>query len=340
VEPVAETAMAAGPDRPGGEPAGAPNGRVPGLAPDLIGVGNGRPRSLAGPALSNEAVLAGRVDGPDGRPLVGAVLTVTDLAGHQVARGLSGDDGWYRVGLPTGGTYLLICAAENHQPAASMVVVAAGEVRRDVALTGASVIEGRVLRQGGEPISGATVTLTDARGEVVAATVAGPDGGYALADLYPGGYTLTATAEGARPIAKAIALDRVGSHRVDVVLLSNGTLAGTVRAAGSGLPVRDASVTLIDGYGEVVASVVTGEDGRYGFADLLPGPYTLTASGYAPVASRVDLSGDLTDRDVVLGTPSGVAPSGVAPAAEAAPVAPERDRTVGAHAVDRSEVGG
>jgi EmrB/QacA subfamily drug resistance transporter len=267
-----------------------------------------------GSPLSNSAVVTGRVEGPDRRPLVGATLTVTDFAGNQFARGHSDSDGQYRLVLPTGGTYLLICAAENHQPAASMVTIAAGEVRRDVTLVGASRIEGRVLQQTGEGISGAAVTLTDARGEVVGATVAGPDGRYVLADLYPGEYTLTATADGALPGARAVAVDGVGAHNVDVVLLSNGTLVGTVRAASSGLPIREASVMLVDGYGNVAASVVTGDDGRYEFPDLLPGTYTLTASGYAPVASRVDLGGDRTEYDVALGTP------GVA--AQAAPTSP------------------
>ncbi len=290
----------------GSAPVASPNGHGdeypgPRHAAEFLAPGSGAP-------LSNSAVLTGRVEGPDRRPLVGATLTVTDFAGTQFARGHSGSDGGYRLTLPTGGTYLLICAAENHQPAASMVTIAAGEVRRDVTLVGASRIEGRVLQQTGEGISGAAVTLTDARGEVVGATVAGPDGRYVLADLYPGEYTLTATAEGALPSARSVTVDAVGSHNVDVVLLSNGTLVGTVRAASSGLPVREASVMLVDGYGNVVASVVTGDDGRYEFPDLLPGAYTLTASGYAPVASRVDLGGDRTEYDVALGTPGVATP--------------------------------
>jgi protocatechuate 3,4-dioxygenase beta subunit len=253
--------------------------------------------------LFDGPVLTGRVVGPDGHALAGAVLTVTDFPGHQVARGISDADGGFRLGLPTGGTYLLICAAENHQPVASMVAMGMGEVRRDITLAGASVVEGRVLRHGGEPISGATVTLTDARGEVVGAAVTGPDGEYVLADLYPGEYTLTASAQGVRPVAQAVSVEGIGSHRFDVVLRSNATAGGTVRVARSGQPVADASVMLVDGYGNVAGTAVTGEDGRYEFRDLLPGGYTVTASGYAPVAARIDLVGDRVERDVTLGGP-------------------------------------
>jgi uncharacterized protein YfaS (alpha-2-macroglobulin family) len=218
---------------------------------------------------------------------------------------LTGETGYYRLELPTGGTYLLICAAENHQPVASMVVVAAGEVRRDLTLAGAGQIEGRVLRGSGEPIDGATVTLTDARGEVVGAAVTGPGGQYVLAELYPGEYILTATATGSRPDARTVSVDGIGSHHVDVTLVSNGAIAGTVRAASSGRPVPEASVTLVDRYGNVVASAFTEDDGDYDFGDLLPGTYTLIATGYPPVASRVDLAGDRTERrDVALGSPA------------------------------------
>jgi MFS family permease len=267
--------------------------------------GNGQPDPVAVSPLTSGIGIAGRVEGPDRRAVVGAVLTVTDFAGRQVARGVSDVEGGYRLELPTGGSYLLICAAENHQPVASMVAVGAGEVRRDITLVGASLVEGRVLRQGGEPIGGATLTLTDARGEVVGAAVTGADGGYLLADLYPGEYILTATAENALPVARAVTVDGVGSHRFDVVLRSNATVAGTVRAARSGLPVADAPVTLVDGNGNVAGSALTGEDGRYEFAGLLPGTYTLTASGLAPVASRIDLVGERADRDIMLGDPGG-----------------------------------
>jgi EmrB/QacA subfamily drug resistance transporter len=273
----------------------------------------GQPEPVAAPAPTSGAVVTGRVEGPDRRPVAGALMTVTDYPGHQVAREVSKADGSYRLALPSGGTYLLICAAENHQPLATMLTVGLGEMSRDIALAGASLVEGRVLQHGGEPIHGATVTLTDARGEVTGAAVTGPDGGYVLADLYPGEYTLTATAENTLPVAQSVTVDGVGSHRFDVVLRSNATLTGRVRSARSGQPVADASVMLVDSYGNVAGTTVTADDGRYEFAGLLPGAYTLTASGYAPVASRVELAGERTDRDIALGEPGPAAPVMVSP---------------------------
>jgi EmrB/QacA subfamily drug resistance transporter len=306
---LAAPVLADGADpEPADLPVAGANGRVNGVPYPAAHAAAVDSHPIAVSPPSDGAAITGRVEGPDRRVIAGAVLTVTDFTGHQIARGMSDTDGRYRLGLPTGGTYLLICAAESHEPVASMVAVGASEVRRDITLAGASLIEGRVLRPGGAPISGATVTLTDVRGEVVGAAVTGPDGAYVLADLYPGEYTLTATAEGARPIARAVAVEGVGSHRVDVLLHSNATITGTVRTARSGLPIADASVTLMDGYGNVVGSTMTGEDGRYEFGDLLPGVYTLTASGYAPVASRVDLVGEHVNRDIALGDRGTAAP--------------------------------
>jgi hypothetical protein len=257
---------------------------------------------LGASPLSNPAVICGTVAGADGYPMAGVVVTVTDLQGRQFDRCLSAGDGWYRVELPSGGTYLLVCAAEGIAAITSLVAVAAGEVRRDVVLTGAGVLHGRVLRPSGEPVTVAAVTLTDARGEVVATAVTTSDGGYEMGDLHAGDYTLTATARGALPSAQTFSIDGVRPHRCDVVLVSNAAIAGAIRSAASGVPVREAQVSLVDAYGNVAAQALTGEDGRYHFCDLAPGTYTLTASGHAPEATQVELAGDSTERcDVVLG---------------------------------------
>jgi hypothetical protein len=215
--------------------------------------------------------------------------------------------------VPTGGAYVLICAATGHQPVASVVPVGMQEVRRDLKLVGASRIEGRVLRSGGDPVAGATVAVIDVRGEVAGTTASGPDGGFVLADLYPGEYTLTTTADRTPPLARAVTVDRPGAQRVDIVLRSNLSVAGTIRAANSRRPVPDASVTLVDGDGNIAGTALTADDGRYEFTGLPPGAYTLTASGYPPVAVRLDLSGDRTDRDVMLGAAEPVTAAASAP---------------------------
>src|SRR3954447_23495557 len=254
----------------------------------------------------------GTVARPDGTALAGAVLTVTDLSGRQAGRGRSGDGGRYRVGLANGGTYLLICAAEGYQPAASMLAVATTMVRRDITLAGASGISGRIWNRAAGPVPGAVVTVTDVRGEVVAATTADAEGSYAISDLYAGQYTLTVTAPAHRPAARTLALTAGEPVDCDVELAASGQLAGTVRAASDGRPLEEANVTLLDQNGAVAPGGFPGAAGAYRFTDLVPGSYTLTASGYAPVASRVQIGGGAPEgSDILLGGPA-AAPVGEA----------------------------
>jgi hypothetical protein len=247
----------------------------------------------------HEAVVLGRIDGPDGRPLAGATLTITDFLGGELARTVTGHDGTYRMMLRAGGSYLLICAAENHQPAAATINVGAGEIRRVLSLAGAGRIAGRVLDRAGRPIAEATLTLTGPRGEVVASTNSGPDGGYQLEGLDGREYTLTATAAHAAPVSRTV----TPNQPADLIMTIGGVLAGNVRAAGSGQPIPAASVLAVDRSGAVAGAATTGPDGRYELHDLPPGVYTVAASGHAPVASRVELNGDRTAHDITLGNP-------------------------------------
>lgn len=243
-------------------------------------------------------VVSGRVDGPDGRPLADATVTVAEFAGGQVAHTATGPDGEFRLPLPSGGAFLLICAADDHQPAAVLVNAGVGEVRRVLALAGAGRIEGRITDRQNRPIAHASVTLTDLSGTVVATATTGADGHYRLSGLDQSDYMLTATADHARAATRIIS---PGRCQADLVLAVGTTLTGRVRAARSGRPVPEASVVAVDAAGEVAGATTTDHDGRYELRDLPPGTYTVAASGHAPVASRVELRGEHADHDILLG---------------------------------------
>jgi hypothetical protein len=293
------------PDAPSGLPERGPAARHLAAAPPTAPLVTSPPPLLsshAPPMLSNQALLTGHVTGPEGSPVSAASLTVSDFHGSPVGVGRTATDGRYRLHLPTGGTYLLVCTAEGHQSTTIMVTVAAATLVCDIVLAGAGGIDGWLRHHQGEPAAGAVVTLTDLRGEVVASTVAGPAGTYRLTGLNSGEYTFVVSAAGARPSAFTVQVPANGVRRVDLVLQSNGALRGTVRAANGARPVPDASVALVDGSGGVVAAIVTGADGEYVFAEVPPGGYTLIASGYPPVATRIELTGERTEvRDVMLG---------------------------------------
>jgi EmrB/QacA subfamily drug resistance transporter len=252
------------------------------------------PRSVPGPVIS------GRIDGPDGAVLADATVTVADFEGGQVAHATTGRDGEFRLELPHGGTFMLICAAEDHQPAAVLVNAGSGEIRRVLSLAGASHVEGRITDRRHRPVIGAAVTLTDLSGAVVATATTDTDGRYRMAGLEQSDYMLTATAEHARPATRIISAGR--TRPADLVLTIGGTLTGVVRAATSGRPIPEASVVAVNELGEVAGSTTTDGEGRYELRELPPGVYTIAASGHAPVASRVEMTGDHTDHDILLGS--------------------------------------
>uniref|UniRef100_UPI0010416C92 carboxypeptidase-like regulatory domain-containing protein n=1 Tax=Actinomadura roseirufa TaxID=2094049 RepID=UPI0010416C92 len=78
--------------------------------------------------------------------------------------------------------------------------------------------------------------------------------------------------------------------RADVALAPASAVRGTVRDR-SGAALRDAHVSLVDVEGNVVATTRTGRDGAYEFGGLAGEEYTLVASGYAPVAVPLHLTG-------------------------------------------------
>jgi hypothetical protein len=242
------------------------------------------------------------------RPLPGAQVTLTDQLGRQVARATSGIDGQYRLPLQHGGTFVLVVAAPLLNPTATLVAVGDRSVERDVSLVGQSAITGRVLGQDVHSneqvgVPGALVTLIDVTGEVAASTRSGRDGGYSFERLIPGSYVLTAQSGRHRPIARTLDVPESGALACDLSLTRGGRLTGTVVAAGDGRGVREATITLVDGDGQVVASTTTNENGGYLLDDLNAGRYTLTASGYAPVAIQVDVDDDaVSSLQVTLGS--------------------------------------
>ncbi|MCX4099069.1 MFS transporter [Nocardia sp. alder85J] len=238
--------------------------------------------------------------GNGGTPVSRAALTLIDVGGRQVGRATTGDDGRYVLSAPDTGTYVLIAAAEDHDPQAATVVIHGGPVDFDVALSGSGGLAGVVRGVAGVPIAGAMVVVTDGRGEVVVVGTTDSDGGFLFRGVSAGVYTLAVGADTYRPTAVPVEVGS-GPSRQEIELLPGMRVRGTIRARGRG-PVPDARVTLLDAAGNVVGTTITGLDGEYDFTGLPDGGYTVTATGYPMVASGIDLTGQGDDpHDLWLG---------------------------------------
>ncbi|MFE5947349.1 MFS transporter [Streptomyces sp. NPDC056480] len=257
------------------------------------------PASFAAP--HSGLPVCGTVQHHDGSRVPRAALTLIDVQGRQVGRGASGEDGRYALSVPGNGAYVLIAAAGGHQPQAVSVTVGDRPVELDVVLGGAGRLAGSVVTADGTPVRDAAVTLTDVRGEVVASTRSGREGGYVISELVAGEYTLAASAPAFRPAALPVSVQASRETRQDIELAGGAVLRGTVRAGG-GRPVEDARVTLLDAAGNVVDTLTTGADGTFRFVDLSSGEYTVIAAGYPPVATVLQMAGGgRTERDLQLG---------------------------------------
>ncbi|MER7407236.1 MFS transporter [Streptomyces sp. NPDC000070] len=160
---------------------------------------------------------------------------------------------------------------------------------------------GSVQHHDGTVVPRAALTLIDGTGQQTGRGASGEDGRYALATPGPGAYVLIAAAGGHQPQAVSVT---VGERPVelDIVLGGAGNLVGSVVTA-DGTPVRDASVTLTNVHGEVVATTRSGREGGYVITDLVAGEYTLAASApaFRPAALPVTVQAAReTRRDIEL----------------------------------------
>ncbi|MDX2938990.1 MFS transporter [Streptomyces ipomoeae] len=213
-----------------------------------------------------------------------AVATAPAPTGEKVpswATAGTGSDG-------TDGTRRL--AATEGTTAAALPVAEEG-----AALPGASAgipVRGHVRGTENAPVPRAAVTLISLGGRQLGRSVAGDDGAYAVDAPAAGSYVLIAAADGFQPQASTIVVnDEPVSY--DVLLSGTSGLSGVVRATGVALPVKDAMVVVTDVRGDVLATGTTGEQGEFGFRELVPGAVTVAvnAAGYRPRALPVEIGG-------------------------------------------------
>ncbi|MFI1729011.1 MFS transporter [Streptomyces acidicola] len=242
----------------------------------------------------------GHVLGAEKTPVGAAAVTLISLEGRQLSRSVTRDDGSYGVAAPGAGPYVLIASADGYQPQASNIVVGDAALTYDVLLSGTSRLAGVVRSaDSGAPVSGAVVIVTDVRGDVLATGGTDTLGEFTLTDLVPGTVTLAVNSPKHRPLAQPVEIGS-GTTRMEVELHPGVHVRGTVRG-GTGAPLGDARVTLVDAAGNVIASATTGLDGAYAFSDLDSGAYTVIATGYPPQAAGVTVSGtDVEDHDIEL----------------------------------------
>ncbi|UUU32718.1 MFS transporter [Streptomyces sp. CA-210063] len=153
-------------------------------------------------------------------------------------------------------------------------------------------VRGHVRGAESAPVPRAAVTLISLGGRQLGRSVAGADGAYAVDAPGAGSYVLIAAADGFQPQASTVVVNGE-PVAYDILLSGTSGLSGVVRAAGAGEPVKDAMVVVTDVRGDVLAGGITGEQGEFGFGELVPGGVTVAvnAPGYRPRALPVEVGG-------------------------------------------------
>ncbi|WP_405841785.1 MFS transporter [Streptomyces sp. NBC_01518] len=160
-------------------------------------------------------------------------------------------------------------------------------------VSGGIPVRGFVRGAESAPVPQSAVTLISLAGRQLGRSVTQADGSYALAAPSVGSYVLIASADGFQPQASTVVVNGAEPVSYDVLLSGTSGLNGLVRAAETGLPVKDAMVIVTDVRGDLLSSGITGEQGEFAFAELVPGAVTVAvnAAGYRPRALPVEVGG-------------------------------------------------
>jgi protocatechuate 3,4-dioxygenase beta subunit len=186
-------------------------------------------------------------------------------------------------------------------------------------------MRGIVLGPDAKPVPGIQISLGRASGASILNAMGGlgeaasdEQGRFTFEGLSPGRYSLSAgglagegrsqsTAEYGRVVLAGLQVDRDKVlEGIEIRLGKPGSLAGTVRD-GDGQPVAGATIFVRDANGEVLhpfSGVVTGSDGRFAYAGIADGSYTVSArskSLVSPESAAVPVrDGKAADVDLVV----------------------------------------
>ncbi len=153
------------------------------------------------------------------------------------------------------------------------------------------LIFGRVTDGGGSPVAGATVTLADLAGSQLDRQRADAGGHYRLSPPTGGSYLVICASGTHQPTAALVAVALVPVRHDVIVSGAGASLSGTICLAGSGQPLVEAVVTLVDGHGDVMGAAITDSHGRFSLIALTQGHCTLTvaAPSLRSVAREVEI---------------------------------------------------
>src|SRR6266851_1311350 len=235
-------------------------------------------------ALTGQATrLSGTVsDASTTRPIAGATVS----AG--TASAVTDANGAYTIAGLAPGTYTATATASGYTSQSASVTLTAGTTTtQNFALApNPGTITGTVTDAGtAAPLAGATVSYSGG------STTTNSSGGYTLANVTEGSYSVTASAIGYAAQSRTVTVGPGATATQNFALTPpNGAITGTVTSAATGSAISGATVSYSGG------STTTNGTGQYTLSNVAPGTYSLTASasGYSSASQSVTVGSGQT----------------------------------------------
>jgi len=237
--------------------------------------------------------IVGHVRDPEGHAISGATVEVIDGPASVGVTVTTGEAGGYELEGLAAGTYALRAGKTGYQSAEKgEIAVVSGEATEvNFTLEGEENPEepglfyGHVRDAAGEPIVEARVEVVSGPSGGGSFALTGEAGGYEIADLAPGTYSLCASRPGHTAVTKGELVLEAGQHKEVNFILSTeggggdetGVVFGCVKNA-EGQPLAEATVDVVSGPSREGEHVYTNEEGTYEIGHLVPGTYALRAS--------------------------------------------------------------
>jgi uncharacterized GH25 family protein len=200
-------------------------------------------------------------------------------AGQPLSRTATDGKGSFVLSGLEEGTYT-VWAEAGERGSAAKAGLSAGAREIELSLSPPTSFEGKVVGVKQEPVAGARVSMMHWRHPRVIETDSADDGTFAFAALPEGGYTVVVTRDGYFPAYKPLPPN--SPRRFVVRMAPPMSISGTVTRGG--VPVEGASVEL--GGGDVQQKTTTDANGGFGFKDVAPSGYTVTARLGAEIATE------------------------------------------------------
>ncbi|HZL37246.1 MAG TPA: FG-GAP-like repeat-containing protein, partial [Tepidisphaeraceae bacterium] len=187
------------------------------------------------------------------------------------------------------GSYRVTIDTADGYGAMQTVAVATPTAAANIALSQLISVSGIISGPAGTSLSGAMVYLTDAANTVLSAAQTQADGSYTLTPVPSGAYTIIVIADGYQALVQPNFTVTNGAAFNASLAASSATIIGRL-VDGTGAPIQNVSIAVLDAAGDPIGDAVTGADGTFAITTSVGANITILASLRGYNSAKVPLS--------------------------------------------------